>query len=104
MPDSALNGHFRWEGADLLLRLRVSPQASRDQVSGLLADRLKVAITAPPIDGKANAHLVKYIGKQFGVAKSRVEVVNGQASRRKTVRISDPRKLPKCFMVTNKKH
>jgi uncharacterized protein len=98
MPDSALNGHFRWEGADLLLRLRVSPQAS-----GLLADRLKVAITAPPIDGKANAHLLKYIGKQFGVAKSRVEVVNGQASRRKTVRISDPRKLPKCFMVTNEK-
>lgn len=55
----------------LVLRLYIQPKASRDSLVGLHGDELKVAITAPPVDGRANAHLVKYLAKQFRVAKSR---------------------------------
>ena len=93
--------HFRWDGADLLIHLRISPRASRDQVAGLMGDRLRISITAPPVDGKANAHLVKFIGRQFGIAKSMVAVVSGMSSRDKTVRITEPRTLPQAFLVTS---
>lgn len=54
----------------LVLRLYIQPKASRDSIVGLHGDELKVAITAPPVDGQANSHLVKFLGKQFRVAKS----------------------------------
>ena len=53
----------------LVLRLYIQPKASRDAIVGVHGDELKVAITAPPVDGQANAHLVKYLAKQFKVAK-----------------------------------
>ena len=65
-----------------------------------MGDRLKISITVPPVDGKANAHLVKFIGKQFGVAKSLVAVVKGNTTRDKTVRITAPRSLPAAFQIT----
>ncbi len=56
----------------LVLRLYIQPKASRDSIVGVHGDKLKVAITAPPVDGQANAHLVKFLAKQFRVAKSQV--------------------------------
>lgn len=55
----------------LVLRLYIQPKASRDSIVGLHGDEVKVAITAPPVDGQANSHLVKFLGKQFRVAKAR---------------------------------
>ena len=83
----------RWDGADLLLTVRVQPRASRDE---LLLDgaRLKVRITAPPVDGAANAHLLRFLAAEFGVAPSRTELVRGAAGREKVVRIAAPSKLP----------
>ena len=83
----------------LILSVRVQPKASSDEIVGPCADALggeslKVRITAPPVDGKANAHLVKFLAKAFGVAKSRVNVVAGDAGRQKRVHISAPSKLP----------
>ncbi|HKN04089.1 MAG TPA: DUF167 family protein YggU [Buttiauxella sp.] len=78
----------------LVLRLYIQPKASRDSLIGLHGDELKVAITAPPIDGKANAHLVKYLAKQFRVAKSQVVVEKGELGRHKQVKIIDPQQIP----------
>lgn len=78
----------------LVLRLYIQPKASRDSIIGLHGDELKVAITAPPIDGKANAHLVKYLAKQFRVAKSQVLVEKGELGRHKQVKIIDPQQIP----------
>ncbi|MGL5298306.1 MAG: DUF167 family protein, partial [Plesiomonas sp.] len=61
----------------LLLRLYIQPKASRDQIVGLHGDELKVAITAPPVDGQANAHLTKFLAKQFRVAKGNVCIEKG---------------------------
>ena len=64
-----------------------------------MGDRLKVAITAPPVDGKANQHLLKFMAKQFGVSRSQVAVVSGMSSRDKTICIQHPKKLPESFQV-----
>jgi hypothetical protein len=79
---------------DLLLKLYIQPKASRDQIVGPHGDELKVAITAPPIDGKANAHLSKYLAKQFKVAKGCVVIEKGELGRHKQVRIVAPNQLP----------
>ncbi|MEG1209954.1 MAG: DUF167 family protein YggU [Leclercia sp.] len=78
----------------LVLRLYVQPKASRDTLIGLHGDELKVAITAPPVDGQANAHLVKYLAKQFRVAKSQVLVEKGELGRHKQVKILNPQHIP----------
>ena len=84
----------QWRDNALLLDLRVQPRASRDRIAGPLGERLKITITAPPVDGKANAHLRRYIGKAFGVPASRVSVVAGQTGRDKRVSIESPGKVP----------
>ena len=83
----------RWDGADLVLTVRVQPRASRDE---LLLDgaRLRARITAPPVDGAANAHLLRFLAAEFGVAPSRTELVRGTTGREKVVRIATPKKLP----------
>ncbi|EOL8945778.1 DUF167 family protein YggU [Cronobacter dublinensis] len=78
----------------LVLRLYIQPKASRDSIIGLHGDELKVAITAPPVDGQANAHLVKYLAKQFRVAKSQVVIERGELGRHKQVKIIEPQQIP----------
>ena len=91
------NSYCTYQGEDLLLRLYLQPKSSRDQFVGLHGEELKIAITAPPVDGKANAHLVKFLSKQFKVAKSAVSVEKGLQNRHKLVRIKQPKKLPFIF-------
>lgn len=93
-------GHYRWEGDDLLLEIRVQPRASRDEIVGLHGEQLKVRITAPPVDGKANSHLQRYIAKAFGVAPSAVVLVGGETGRDKRFRIHSPREIPVVTGVT----
>ncbi|MCW8330545.1 DUF167 family protein YggU [Photobacterium sp. SDRW27] len=81
-------------GDDLVIRLYIQPKASRDQIVGLHGDELKIAITAPPVDGKANGHLTKYLAKQFRVAKGQVVIEKGELGRHKQLRIESPREIP----------
>ncbi len=85
---------YRWQGEDLLLTLRLQPRASRDEIAGPYGEALKVRITAPPVDGKANAHLLRFLAELFGVAPSAVELLSGETGRDKRVRIRRPRRLP----------
>ncbi len=78
----------------LVIRLYIQPKASRDQIVGLHGDELKVAITAPPVDGQANAHLVKYLAKEFRVAKGAVSIEKGEMGRHKQIRIVNPQHIP----------
>ena len=84
----------RQEGDELWLDLFIQPKASRDQIQGVHGDELKVAITAPPVDGQANSHLIKYLAKQFKVAKGQIQIVRGELGRHKTVTIHAPKQLP----------
>ncbi|WP_306331728.1 DUF167 family protein YggU [Vibrio injensis] len=82
------------DGQDLCLRIYVQPKASRDSLVGQHGDELKIAITAPPVDGKANAHLSRYLAKLCKVSKSAVEIEKGQLGRHKQVRILSPMVIP----------
>ncbi|AIL71661.1 hypothetical protein VV93_v1c25830 [Vibrio vulnificus] len=82
------------DGEDVVLRLYIQPKASRDKILGLHGDELKIAITAPPVDGKANGHLTKLLGKWFKVAKSPVTIEKGELGRHKQVRVHAPQQIP----------
>lgn len=84
----------RWEEGALILKLRVQPRASRDEIAGVQDQRLKVRLTAPPVEGAANRHLVRFLAREFGVPKSRVILVRGEKGREKTLRIESPDRRP----------
>ena len=65
----------------------VQPRASKTEISGMHDGRLRIRLAAAPVEGAANAELVSFIAGKLGIAKSRVRVVAGLASRRKVVRI-----------------
>ena len=85
---------YRWERDYLVLDVRVQPRAKRDEIEGTYGNKLKIRITAPPIDGKANVHLVKYLAKLFRVPVYMVEIVAGKTSHDKRIRIHAPQNLP----------
>jgi uncharacterized protein len=74
-------------GAVLTFDIQVVPRASRGAVGGAVGDRLRVAVTAPPVDGAANAAVIDALAAAFGVRRAAVEIVRGETGRRKTVRI-----------------
>jgi uncharacterized protein (TIGR00251 family) len=67
--------------------LRVQPRASRNAVAGVMGDAIKLAITAPPVDGKANQAVVEYLAELLKVSKSSVTIVSGETGRNKLVAI-----------------
>ncbi|MBS6027652.1 Uncharacterised ACR, YggU family COG1872 [Haemophilus pittmaniae] len=78
----------------LRLHILLQPKASKDQILGLHGDELKISITAPPIDGQANAHLLKFLSKLFKVPKSTIILEKGELNRHKQVWIPAPQLLP----------
>jgi len=76
------------EGDDsVTFEVRVAPRASRNAIIGVHEGALKVALTAPPVEGAANEALRKLIAKTFGVPKSNVEIMRGERGRNKLLRI-----------------
>lgn len=73
----------------MLLKIKAVPGASRDEIAGMIGDRLKVRITAPPEAGKANKAICTLIAKKLGVKSRDVSIESGQTSAEKTVRIKD---------------
>lgn len=91
---------WRWDGDDLILECHLQPKASRDEFAGLQGERLKIRLTAPPVDGKANARLQAFLADAFGVAKREISIDSGELSRMKRVRIHRPRQLPTELAIT----
>lgn len=85
---------FQWQGNSLILTCHLQPKASKTEVVGLHGDALKIRIKAPPVDGKANLELVKFLAKEFAVNKRAVSLVSGELSRHKRVRIDNPEQIP----------
>lgn len=69
------------------IAVRVVPRASRDAIIGVHDGALKVALTAPPVEGAANAALIRLLAKALGVAKGNVRLVQGDRSRDKVVEL-----------------
>ncbi|HDK37651.1 MAG TPA: YggU family protein [Thiolapillus brandeum] len=78
---------YKQDGKDLLLFLKIQPRSSKDAFGEVMEGVRKLRIKAPPVDGKANAYLVKYLAKLFAVPKSRVILESGLTSKNKRIRI-----------------
>jgi uncharacterized protein (TIGR00251 family) len=80
---------LRETAAGVSFKVRVQPRASRTAITGVLGDEiLKIALAAPPVEGRANEALVRFFAELFDVPPSAIEIVSGGQSRNKVVRVA----------------
>jgi uncharacterized protein (TIGR00251 family) len=70
------------------VEIRLQPRGGRDQVMGERDGAVLIRISAPPVDGKANAALITFVAKTVGVPKGAVTIVRGETSRNKVIRVA----------------
>ncbi len=89
---------FRRNGDVIILTLHVQPGAKTSEITGLHGDALKLKLAAPPVEGRANAALLKYIAGRFGVPQRQVELKQGSQSRHKVVAITGSKVEPESLL------
>lgn len=78
----------------VVLNVHVQPRASKDEIVGLYGDRIKIRTCAPPVDGRANAHLIGFLASTFGVPRRQVLLIAGETGRQKRFEVLDPLNWP----------
>jgi len=68
--------------------VKVHPRARKNAITGLMGDALKLALTAPPVEGKANQGVIEFFADLFAIPRSSVTIASGETSRNKIVRIA----------------
>ena len=84
-----INDYFKITGNDIIVKVKIVPGSSKNKIIGVYNDSLKITITAPPVEGKANKKCIAYLAKYFDVAKSKIEIILGQTSKNKLIKIYD---------------
>ena len=79
---------LRESGGGVTFAVRVHPRAKKNAITGEVGDALKVSLTAPPIDGKANAACIEFFTSLLKVPRSSVTIASGQTSRQKVIRVA----------------
>lgn len=79
---------IRETAAGILFQIRVVPRASREGVAGLQGEALKLRITDPPVEGRANEACIRLIAELLGVKRAQVAIVAGQTARTKIVAVA----------------
>ena len=74
---------------DTILKIYLQPKSSKNEIVGPYRDGIKIKVTAPPVEGKANEALVRFLAGKLGVSASRIEILQGHHSREKKLRISE---------------
>ena len=74
--------------SEISFQVRVHPRAKKTAIAGQIGDALKVALTAPPVDGKANAACIEFLARLLKVPRSSVTIASGETSRNKVVRVT----------------
>ncbi len=90
-------GWARVDPGEVVLELHVQPGASRTAVAGRHGDALKIRLAARPVEGAANAELVRFLAEAFGVPRRDVTIEAGAASRRKRVRVAGAADAARLF-------
>lgn len=93
-----MSAWYRRSGDVLTLTLHVQPGAKRSEVAGLHGEALKVRLAAPPIEGRANAALCRFVAELFGVTQRQVELKQGAQSRHKVVAVTGSRVDPESCL------
>ena len=87
--NSSIDDCFKITGNDIIIKVKIVPGSSKNKVIEAYNDALKISIAAPPVEGKANKKCIAYLAKYFDIAKSKIEIISGQTSRNKLIRIYD---------------
>jgi hypothetical protein len=74
--------------AGITFAVKIHPRAKKNAVTGAVGDALKISLTAPPIDGKANAACIDFLAKLLRVSRASVTIASGESSRQKTIRVA----------------
>ena len=77
-------------GKSLILTLRVVPRSSQNKIDGLFGEALKIRIQAPPVEGKANTYLLKFLAKQWKIPRRNLILLTGETGRNKRLEIVNP--------------
>jgi uncharacterized protein (TIGR00251 family) len=78
---------------DLTIKIYLQPKASKNRIVGPYRDGIKVRVTAPPVEGKANEGLLRFLAKEWKISLSRIEIIRGHHSREKILKISTDKEL-----------
>ncbi len=71
----------------VVFNARIQPRARRNEIAGVHGDALKIALTAPPVQGAANEACIAFLAKHFSLPRSQVVIIAGHASRNKIIRL-----------------
>jgi uncharacterized protein len=93
-----LSGWYRRDGEDIILNLHVQPGAKRSEIAGMHGAALKIRLAAPPVEGRANEALQKFIAGLFAVPLRQVQLKQGAQSRHKLVAVSGSRIDPENLL------
>ncbi len=93
-----MSAWYRRNGDVLTLTLHIQPGAKRTDVAGLHGDALKIRLAAPPIEGRANEALLKFVAESFGVPVRQVELKQGGQSRHKVVAVTGSNVEPESLL------
>ncbi len=94
-----MSAWYRRNGDVLTLTLHVQPGAKRTEVAGLHGEAMKIRLAAPPVEGRANEALLKFIAESFGVPLRQVELRQGGQSRHKVVAITGSKMEPENLLA-----
>ena len=75
-------------GGSVTFAVKVHPRARRNAITGTVGDAIKLAVTAPPVEGKANQAVIEFFAEFFAIPRSSVSIASGETSRNKVVRVS----------------
>ena len=84
-----INDYFKIRGNDIIVKVKIVPGSSKNKIARVYNDALKISITASPVEGKANKKCIAYLAKYFDIAKSKIEIISGQTSKNKLIKIYD---------------
>lgn len=87
--NSSTDDYFKMTGNDIVIKVKIVPGSSKNKIDGVYNNTLKISITAPPVEGKANKKCIAYLAKYFDVAKSKIKIISGQTSKNKLIKIYD---------------
>ena len=89
---------YRWDGERLTLHVYVQPRSGKDAITGVHGGALKISLTAPPVEGKANARLLRFLARAFKVKPGQVALLRGDTSRHKVIAITSPGVSPEALL------
>ncbi len=94
---------YEIKNSKVIFYIKAQPNSSKNKIAGILGDSLKINIKAPAVEGAANKELIKFLSKTFKIAKSDIEFVGGETSKRKRVKLPLNEKVKEFIEETDER-